>query len=99
MDGKMFTVSIDKECNAIKKKMDTSIYLRVYTSLFSSGLVKDLKPTNFTVLLAVASYMDAEGNCYPTQRQITEITGREWSKLVKSDGDCAYQLSYLMEEK
>lgn len=71
----MFTVSIDKEFDVVGKETSTSIYLRVYTSLFQSGIVKDLKPKNFTVLLAIASFMDAEGNCYPTQRQIAEITG------------------------
>lgn len=73
--SKMFTVSIDKEFDVLKKEFNNHIYLRVYTSLFQAGIVRDLKPTNFTVLLAIASFMDAEGNCYPTQRQIAEITG------------------------
>lgn len=75
MDNKMFTVSIDKEYDVMKKEFSSSIYLRVYTSLFKAGIVRDLKPANFTVLLAIASFMDADGNCYPTQRQIAEITG------------------------
>jgi Helix-turn-helix domain len=75
MESKMFTVSIDKEFDVMKKEFNSEIYLRVYTSLFKAGIVKDLKPTNFTVLLAIASHMDAEGNCYPTQRQIAELTG------------------------
>ena len=72
---KMFSVSIEAEYDVMKKEFNNSIYLRVYTSLFQAGIVKDLKPTNFTVLLAIASFMDADGNCYPTQRQIAEITG------------------------
>ncbi|MDF2010184.1 helix-turn-helix domain-containing protein [Priestia megaterium] len=75
MEQKMFTVSIDKEFDVMKKEFSNSIYLRVYTSLFKAGIVKDLKATNFTVLLAISSFMDAEGNCYPTQRQIAELTG------------------------
>ena len=74
-NNKMFSVSIDKEYDVLKKEFNSTIYLRVYTSLFQAGIVKDLKPTNFTVLLAIASFMDAEGNCYPTQRQIADITG------------------------
>lgn len=74
-NNKMFSVSIDKEYDVLKKEFNNTIYLRVYTSLFQAGIVKDLKPTNFTVLLAIASFMDAEGNCYPTQRQIADITG------------------------
>lgn len=74
-NNKMFTVSIDKEFDVLKKEFNSTIYLRVYTSLFKAGVVRDLKPTNFTVLLAIASHMDADGNCYPTQRQIAELTG------------------------
>ncbi|CDQ21717.1 helix-turn-helix domain-containing protein [Halobacillus karajensis] len=75
MEQKMFSVSIDKEFDVATKETKSSVYLRLYTSLFQSGIVKELKPTSFTVLLAVASFMDAEGNCYPTQKQISDITG------------------------
>lgn len=81
---KMFTISIDKEFDVMKKEFNSSIYLRVYTSLFQAGVVKDLKATNFTVLLAIASFMDAEGNCYPTQRQISTITGMSTPTVNKA---------------
>jgi DNA-binding MarR family transcriptional regulator len=84
MENKMFTVSIDKEFDVLKKEYSNSIYLRVYTSLFQSGIVKQLKPSRFTVLLAIASFMDAEGNCYPTQRQISEITGMSTPTVNKA---------------
>jgi len=51
------------------------IYLRVYNSIITSGILKDLKPTQFTILYAIASYMDVNRNSYPTQRQLAEITG------------------------
>lgn len=87
MEQKLFSVSIDKEFNVFSKEFNHSIYLRVYTSLFTAGIVKDLKPTNFTVLLAVAAYMDEQGNCYPTQRQISDITGLSKTTVNKSIGE------------
>lgn len=84
MENKMLTVSIEKEFDVVKKEFNNSIYLRVYTSLFQSGLVKELKATNFTVLLAIASFMDSDGNCYPTQRQIADITGMSLPTVNKS---------------
>lgn len=92
----MFTVSIDKEFDVMKKETTTSIYLRVYTSLFQHGIVKDLKPKNFTVLLAIASYMDAEGNCYPTQRQIANITGITTPTVNKAINEL---LDYTVNDK
>lgn len=61
--------------NAINKEYSNDIFLRVYVSAFTEGLVAKLKPSNFVVFLAVCSFMDAKGECYPTQRQIAERTG------------------------
>jgi DNA-binding transcriptional regulator GbsR (MarR family) len=94
--NKMFTVSIDKEFDVMKKEFNNSIYLRVYTSLFQAGIVKDLKANKFTVLLAIASFMDAEGNCYPTQRQISEITGMSTPTVNKAINEL---LDYTVDGK
>jgi DNA-binding MarR family transcriptional regulator len=75
MEQKLLTVSIDKEFYINEASKTQSVYLRVYSEMFTRGIVKSLKPTNFTVLLAIASFMDEKGNCFPTQRQIAEITG------------------------
>lgn len=93
---KMFTISIDKEFDVMKKEFNNSIYLRVYTSLFQAGIVKDLKANKFTVLLAIASFMDAEGNCYPTQRQISDITGMSTPTVNKAINDL---LEYRVDGK
>lgn len=84
MEKKLLTISIDKEYDVVKNEYTTSAYLRVYPEIFARGIVKELKPTNFTVLLAIASYMDSEGNCYPTQRKISEITGLTLPTVNKS---------------
>ena len=65
---------------------DNNYYLKVYLSGFRSGLFAKLKPTRFAVLLAIASYMDEDGVCYPTQKQLAErcgITRPTVNKAVK----------------
>lgn len=71
----MITLEFKKQVNLETKKTTSDVYLRLYLSAFKSGLVADLKPTNFTVLLTICSFMDENGECYPTQRQIAERSG------------------------
>lgn len=51
------------------------IFLRLYVSSVKRGLVAKLGPTKFATLIVIASYMDSEGYCYPTQRQISDALG------------------------
>lgn len=51
------------------------VYVRLYLSAFKSGLVAKLKATNFTVLMTICSYMNEDGECWPTQEQIAERSG------------------------
>ena len=71
----MITVEFNKQVNLETKETTSNVYLRLYLSAFKSGLVAELKPTNFTVLMAICSYMDENGECYPTQRQIADRCG------------------------
>lgn len=71
----MITVEFNNQVNLETKETTKDIYLRLYLSAFKSGLVAELKPTNFTVLMTICSFMDENGECYPTQRQIADRCG------------------------
>ena len=51
----MITVEFNKQVNLETKETTSNVYLRLYLSAFKSGLVAELKPTNFTVLMAICS--------------------------------------------
>lgn len=51
------------------------VYTRTYVSMFDSGLIKEIGAGGYTVLSALASFMNEKGECYPTQRQLAEMLG------------------------
>ncbi|MGE7976680.1 helix-turn-helix domain-containing protein [Bacillus cereus] len=75
MTDSLFSVSHDQEHNLGNGKTINNVYVRVYTSLFTSGLVARMGSNRFTTLMALASYMDAQGECYPTQIQLADAIG------------------------
>lgn len=71
----LLTIGFNKEFDIINRKEKIETYLKVNTKTIRGGLIKELGATDFTVLMAIASFMDEDGTCYPTQRQIANITG------------------------
>ena len=39
------------------------------------GLIKEIGATEFSVLMAIASFTDVEGQAFPSQRKLVEVTG------------------------
>lgn len=75
LENNLFSVSHNKEFNLANGETISNVYVRVYTTLFTSGLVAKMGANRFTTLMALASYMDAQGECYPTQIQLGEVMG------------------------
>lgn len=51
------------------------IFLKFYVDAVRSGMVADIGADRLQTLLVLASYMDADGRCYPTQWAIAEALG------------------------
>jgi len=79
------SIEFTKKFNALSKTEKVDTFLRVERPAIQKGIITALGGLqNFGVLLAVASFMDENGNCYPTQRQIAAITGLSLPTVNKS---------------
>jgi hypothetical protein len=54
---------------------DKRIFVKFYVDAVRSGMVADIGAERLQTLLVLASYMDADGRCYPTQWAIAEALG------------------------
>lgn len=53
----------------------SKIFFRVYKDAISSGLMRELGKGRWMLLCVLASYMDKDGRCYPTQEQLARDMG------------------------
>ncbi|MGG0487241.1 helix-turn-helix domain-containing protein [Priestia aryabhattai] len=71
----IFSVSHNKEVDLGNGEVTNNVFVRVYTSMFTTGLVASMGANRFTTLMALASFMDENGECYPTQTQLADRIG------------------------
>ncbi|HDR8302765.1 TPA: helix-turn-helix domain-containing protein [Bacillus cereus] len=71
----MLSVSHSKDINLANGEVTNSMFVKVYNTIFTEGLVSKMGATGFTTLVALATFMNEEGECFPTQEQIAERIG------------------------
>ncbi|HBF7594778.1 TPA: helix-turn-helix domain-containing protein [Clostridioides difficile] len=81
---KFLSVVFNKEYDVTNKRDSLDVYLKVDVKALRGGLLKEVNGSNLTVLLAIASYMNINGQCYPTQRQLAEVTGMSLTTINRA---------------
>ncbi|MEW4131923.1 helix-turn-helix domain-containing protein [Bacillus thuringiensis] len=71
----MLSVSHTKDINLASGEVTSNMFVKVYNTIFTEGLVSKMGATGFTTLVALATFMNEKGECYPTQEQIAERIG------------------------
>ncbi|WP_170291595.1 helix-turn-helix domain-containing protein [Heliobacterium mobile] len=71
----MITMEIDKRFDIIEKTWEEEIYFKFYKTAVTTGLIAQLGPERWTVLCIIASYMDLNGECFPSQDTIAKGMG------------------------
>lgn len=71
----LVSIEAQTEHSLTSGKSETRIFVKMYVDAVRSGLIADLGTRKWTTLCVIASFMDAKGNCWPTQEQIAKGLG------------------------
>lgn len=74
-ETRLVSVESQTEHSLTTGRSETRIFVKMYVSAVRDGLIADMGAKNWTTLCVIASYMDAQGNCYPTQEMIANGLG------------------------
>ncbi|MCM3784381.1 helix-turn-helix domain-containing protein [Neobacillus mesonae] len=72
---RLVSVESQTEYSVTSGATETRIFVKMYVDATKAGLIADMGAQNWTTLCVIASFMDAQGNCYPTQDQIAKYLG------------------------
>lgn len=74
-EQRLVSVESQTEYSVTSGATETRIFVKFYVEAVRSGMIADIGPERLQTLLVLASFMNADGTCYPTQWQIATSLG------------------------
>jgi len=100
--GKIMEVSIERSFDVMEKSWEERVFIKLFISLRTSGLLKTLPAELLQTLICLSTFMDANGKCYPTQTLLASalgITRKQVNVRLKKLCDFSWQGKPLVLKK
>lgn len=80
----VLSVDFKKEYSTLSDGIEESLRVCIDSKAIQSGLIKELGANRFSLLMAIVSYMDVDGKCFPSQRKLADLTGQSPTTVNKN---------------
>ncbi|MEH7117226.1 helix-turn-helix domain-containing protein [Neobacillus vireti] len=80
----VLSVDFKKEYSTLSDGIEESLRVCVDAHAIQAGLIKELGANRFALLMAIVSYMDVDGKCFPSQRKLADLTGQSPTTVNKN---------------
>ncbi|OPX89924.1 MAG: hypothetical protein A4E53_01338 [Pelotomaculum sp. PtaB.Bin104] len=70
MDEKLVSIEIQKELDILNKNWQEQVFLKLHIAARTTGFLADISDRDWKTLCVLATFMDTQGNCYPSQDEI-----------------------------
>ena len=84
---KLLEVTIERNFDMVNKGWESRIFLKLYLSIRTSGLLGAISDKDLKTLITLATFMDEQGKCYPSQEYLAKslkLTQAGIAKRMKS---------------
>ena len=66
----LVTIQIEKEFDVLEKRWDERVFVKLYVAARTSGLLAVVSDRDWKTLCTLATFMDKDGKCYPSQDEL-----------------------------
>jgi hypothetical protein len=66
----LVAIQIEKEFDLLEKRWDQRVFVKLYVAARTSGLLAAISDRDWKTLCTLATFMDKDGKCYPSQARL-----------------------------
>lgn len=77
------SVIVEREFDLVRKQWENQVFVKLYVSMRTSGLLASISDKDLRTLITLATFMDEDGRCYPSQARLAKALGITQAGVAK----------------